>query len=32
MHRVAILDDYQNVAKDMADWSSLAGDAEVILF
>lgn len=30
--RVAILDDYQHVAADRADWSSLAPDAEVEFF
>src|SRR6266853_3824425 len=31
MH-VAILDDYQNVALEMADWSSVAGRAEIAVF
>src|ERR1700680_5109970 len=30
--KIAILDDYQNVALKMADWSALAGLAEVIVF
>ena len=30
--RIAILDDYQNVAKDMADWSNLQRDHEVTFF
>jgi phosphoglycerate dehydrogenase-like enzyme len=30
--RVAILDDYQNVALDLADWSSVAGRAEITVF
>jgi len=30
--RVAILDDYQNVALDCADWASLAPEAEVTVF
>jgi phosphoglycerate dehydrogenase-like enzyme len=30
--RVAVLDDYQNVALDMADWSPLAGRAEIVVF
>jgi phosphoglycerate dehydrogenase-like enzyme len=32
MIRIAILDDYQNVAREMADWSPLAGRAEIIVF
>jgi phosphoglycerate dehydrogenase-like enzyme len=32
MARVAILDDYQGVARRMADWSSLPPDAEVVVF
>ena len=31
MTRVAILDDYQGVARRMADWNSLAG-TEVVVF
>jgi D-3-phosphoglycerate dehydrogenase len=31
-HRCAILDDYQNVALKMADWSRLAGDIEIKVF
>src|SRR6202795_194365 len=30
--KVAILDDYQNVALEMADWSSIAGRAEITVF
>jgi phosphoglycerate dehydrogenase-like enzyme len=30
--RCAILDDYQNVALKMADWSSLAGKADITVF
>jgi phosphoglycerate dehydrogenase-like enzyme len=30
--KVAILDDYQNLALAMADWSSVAGRAEIIVF
>lgn len=30
--RIAILDDYQNVAKDMADWSGLQANHEVTFF
>src|SRR3984885_16210951 len=30
--RVAILDDYQNVALSMADWSNVAAGAEIIVF
>jgi len=32
MNRVAILDDYQNVALGMADWKSLPPDTEVVVF
>src|SRR5262249_13296544 len=32
MIRIAILDDYQNVALEMADWSPLAGCAEISVF
>ncbi|MEK9671366.1 MAG: D-2-hydroxyacid dehydrogenase family protein [Rhodospirillaceae bacterium] len=32
MTRVAILDDYQNVALELADWDSLGPDAEVTSF
>jgi phosphoglycerate dehydrogenase-like enzyme len=32
MIRIAILDDYQNVALEMADWSSLAGCAAITVF
>jgi phosphoglycerate dehydrogenase-like enzyme len=31
-HRVAILDDYQNVALKMADWSNIANDVDVKIF
>ena len=30
--RIAVLDDYQGVALEMADWSVLAPDAEVSVF
>jgi len=30
--RIAILDDYQNVALEVADWSSLAGRATLTVF
>ncbi len=32
MIRIAVLDDYQNVALEMADWSPLAGRAEITVF
>jgi phosphoglycerate dehydrogenase-like enzyme len=32
MIRIAILDDYQNVSLEMADWSPLAGRAEITVF
>jgi phosphoglycerate dehydrogenase-like enzyme len=32
MARVAILDDYQNVARRMADWASLPAGTEVAVF
>ena len=32
MIHIAILDDYQNVALEMADWSSLAGQATTTVF
>ena len=32
MPRVAVLDDYQNVARDMADWDSLPPDVRVDFF
>jgi phosphoglycerate dehydrogenase-like enzyme len=32
LHRCAILDDYQNVALGLADWSSLAGEVEFTVF
>jgi len=31
-HRCAILDDYQNVALQMADWSQIGGDADIKVF
>ena len=31
-HRCAILDDYQNVALRMADWSKVSGDLEIEVF
>jgi D-3-phosphoglycerate dehydrogenase len=31
-HRCAILDDYQNIALKMADWSSIAGDVDFKAF
>src|SRR5262249_21252877 len=31
-HRCAILDDYQNVALKMADWSKLAGELDIKVF
>ena len=30
--RVAILDDYLNVARGAADWSALDGRAEIVVF
>jgi hypothetical protein len=32
MIRIAILDDYQNVSLEMADWSPLAGRAVITVF
>src|SRR5207237_10028658 len=32
MARVAILDDYQNVARRMADWTTLPAGTEVVVF
>ena len=32
MIRIAILDDYQNVSLELADWSPLAGRAEITVF
>src|SRR6266705_6721653 len=32
MIRIAIVDDYQNVAREMTDWSSLAGRATITVF
>jgi hypothetical protein len=32
MARVAVLDDYQGVALEMADWSALAPDCRVQVF
>jgi len=31
-HRCAILDDYQNVALKMADWSKVSGDLDIKVF
>ena len=31
-HRCAVLDDYQNVALKMADWSSLADEVDITVF
>jgi phosphoglycerate dehydrogenase-like enzyme len=31
-YRCAVLDDYQNVALNSADWSSLAGDVDITVF
>jgi len=30
--RIAVLDDYQGVAREMADWASLGSDCEVVFF
>ena len=30
--KLAILDDYQRVALDLADWSSLPGEVEITVF
>src|ERR1700726_3546596 len=32
LHRCAILDDYQNVALELADWSTLAGEVAFTIF
>ena len=32
MIRIAIVDDYQNVSLEMADWSPLAGRAVITVF
>src|SRR5829696_4804791 len=32
MHRIAVLDDYQSVAADFCDWSTLPEPAEVVEF
>lgn len=32
MLRIAILDDYQNVARALADWGSLGSDCEIVFF
>jgi phosphoglycerate dehydrogenase-like enzyme len=32
IHRVAVLDDYQGVALEMADWSSLGESVEITVF
>ena len=31
-YRCAILDDYQNIALSMADWSKVSGDLEIKVF
>ncbi len=31
-HRCAILDDYQNVALKIADWSSVRADLDITVF
>ena len=31
-HRCAVLDDYQNVAMQMADWSPIAKEVEIEVF
>ena len=31
-YRLAILDDYQNVALKLADWSSVKGDLDIKVF
>ena len=30
--KIAVLDDYQNIALELADWSTLAGRAEITVF
>ena len=30
--RIAVLDDYQNVALRLADWASIGADAEITVF
>src|SRR4051794_35138174 len=30
--KIAVLDDYQHVAREATDWSKLPGDAEVVIF
>jgi len=30
--KIAVLDDYQNIALKMADWSSISGDPEIKVF
>ena len=32
MKKLAIIDDYEQVALDLADWSALDGDVEVSVF
>jgi len=32
MHKIAIIDDFQNVALQFGDWKSLAGQAEITVF
>jgi phosphoglycerate dehydrogenase-like enzyme len=32
MIRIAILDDYQNTARDCADWNAIPGDPEIVAF
>jgi D-3-phosphoglycerate dehydrogenase len=32
LHRCAILDDYQNVALKMGDWSKVANDLDIKVF
>lgn len=32
MNRIAILDDYQNTARDCADWDSIPGSPEIVAF
>ena len=32
MTKIAVLDDYQGVALDMADWSAVQARAEVVVF
>ena len=30
--KIAVLDDYQNIALKMADWSSISGNLEIKVF